>query len=237
MSTDPSTVLSMIDDFIIGGYSAARGRIESQYTYAIQASGTGTPVMPSATIAQDGNHPGIVEFTTGAGTDGASGIYGAGPSSGAHNLYLFLGAGAVTFECLFNIPTLSTAADEYRIKVGLGRTMSNAGDTNGAFLTYYRPTSVNWRTNTIKASTATAATSNSAVATGWTKLRIEANAAGTSVEFFINDVSIGVHTENIPTLGIGLIFSIDKLGGTTGTTPRLTGLDYWRTQQTFTTAR
>jgi hypothetical protein len=235
-NSNPGLYTLQFDDFRQGGYSAARGYVESGYQWSTYINSTGLPVMPSTTMLSEVNHPGICELTTGAGTAGAAAVF-AGNYGGSWNLAVVPGGGVITFETCFNLPALSSAADGFRIKLGLGRTPSNAGDTNNAVVDYYHTTSANWRRVTTKASSATSTTSATAVATGWHKIKIVINADATNVEFFYDDVSIGSNNTNIPLLGLSPLFSIDKLGGTTGTTPCLVGIDYIKVTQAFTTAR
>jgi hypothetical protein len=70
----------------------------------------------------------------------------------------------------------------------------------------------------------------------WYKLRIDINAAGTSVTFFINDVLVATHTTNIPssTTAIAPISIIHKSAGTTART-MLT--DYFMYEEIFTNPR
>ena len=52
-----------------------------------------------------------------------------------------------------------------------------------------------------------------AATTGWVRLKIIVNSAGTSVEYFINGTSVGSSTTNIPTVGMSVAVGIDHGAG------------------------
>lgn len=99
---------------------------------------------------------------------------------------------------------------------------------DGAYFEYDRLNSTNWRVKTSSNSTRTTGspTTPIAVDTSSHSFRIEVNADGTSVDFFIDDEFYATITTNIPT-GSGretaLGFSIIKSAGTTN---RIADIDY-----------
>jgi|GEM_PF-6433717 len=121
-------------------------------------------------------------------------------SSASATRHYVLGCGSWVFETLVNFETLSTASDEYVSIFGLLDGRANDSISNGIYFEYDRTNSVNFIGVTENSSTRTEIDSSVAVpttSTVWTKLRIEINAAGTSIEFFVNGVSIGTSTTNI----------------------------------------
>ena len=93
---------------------------------------------------------------------------------------------------------------------------TNSNDpTDGIYFRYHRATGLNWLLGTANASTRTNTDSGTAVDTSWVKLRTVVNNAGTSIEYFIDDVSQGSVTTNIPaTKDIGSSFRTKKTAGT-----------------------
>ncbi len=130
--------------------------------------------------------------------------------------------GSLTQEWRFLIPTLSTGVEEYAAVVGFGDTVG-AGhqQTNGIYFRYDRTVSTNWIAETAAGAVRTStATSTAVVAATWMYLRIQVNAAGTSVTYYINNVLVATVTTNIPGFiqQFGPLFKIVKSVGTTSRT-------------------
>ena len=129
---------------------------------------------------------------------------------------------------------------------GFGSVISNSSETNGVFITYDEggtangtTASANWQCVTVDNSVRTLTTSTTAVtASAWNKLRIEINAAGTSVTFYVNGTAIATHTTNIP-LASNSRYVLMKTGlaKTIGTTTRGFYCDYIGYENILTTAR
>ena len=127
------------------------------------------------------------------------------------------GGGAISLgtSAAIDITTLSNATDEFDIRVGLCDVTSGADCTDGVYFWYNRNTSVNWIRSTANGGTRTQTASTNAVATGWVYLQFVVADDESSVEFFVNNVSIGSNTLNIPTTAAtGLLFVIIKSAGT-----------------------
>ena len=109
--------------------------------------------------------------------------------------------------------------------MGLGEVSTATGDiANGAYFEYTHGTnSGNWQIKTAAASSRTTANTTTAADTNWHRFTIDINAGGTSVSFYIDgaEVANSPIATNIPTAGyFSDSFSIDKDGGSTGTTSR-----------------
>jgi hypothetical protein len=140
-------------------------------------------------------HPGV--WTMFVGTSGTSIC-----SIANNNLsYAFqIGFGSFVYETMVNLARLSTAADEYVNTYGLVQATYGAVATNGIFFEYDRTNSLNWIAVTVAGGVRTEIDSGVAAsdsASVWPKFKFTINAAATSVEFFVNDVSIGTSTTNI----------------------------------------
>lgn len=222
---DPTTTASLYDDFVTRPISPS-----APYGWSETAVGAGSAISQ---IAGDASHFGVIQLSTGTTTTGlANRSLGGGVVVGI----ILFGGGVMTFQTLINIPTLSTAGEEYDIIVGM--IDGTAGThVDGAYFKYDRNTSVNWLRGTASNSVVTETDSGTVVATGWTTLKIVVNAAATSIEYFVNGVSVGSNTTNIPTAAgreVGICWEISKSAGTTA---RLLNADYVTLNQTFTTAR
>jgi hypothetical protein len=205
------------------------------------ASGGSLGLIVGAQIPNRTNQQGVAFFQT---NTAATNYINYCSSSGAAQLWF--GGGAWNYEALININTFSTALERYRMIFGFGSVISNSSETNGVFITYDEggtangtTASANWQCVTVDNSVRTLTTSTTAVtASAWNKLRIEINAAGTSVTFYVNGVSIATHTTNIP-LASNSRYVLMKTGvaKTIGTATRGFYCDYIGYENILTTAR
>jgi hypothetical protein len=205
------------------------------------ASGGSIGLIVGAQIPNRTNQQGVAFFQT---NTAATNYINYCSSSGVAQLWF--GGGAWNYEALININTLSTALERYRMIFGFGSVISNSSETNGVFITYDEggtangtTASANWQCVTVDNSVRTLTTSTTAVtASAWNKLRIEINAAGTSVTFYVNGVSIATHTTNIP-LASNSRYVLMKTGvaKTIGITTRGFYCDYIGYENILTTAR
>lgn len=118
--------------------------------------------------------------------------------------------GVTTYETLINISSLSVSANRYQILCGFFDTYSGVNQVDWTYFLYdlfgvstWSAASANWQIVTAQNVgswwAATFTTTSTAVA-AWSrvKLKIVVNAGGTSVEFFVNNVSVGTIATNIP---------------------------------------
>ena len=182
-------------------------------TWKYMGSGTGNL---SFSLGGTALRPGIQRLYTGTDITGLASIYLASSA----NFFLF-GGGIYTIEGDINVQTLSDGTNTYYLRFGFGD-LYNADFVDGAYFEYYSPTSANWYRCTASNSTRTKTNTTIAVVAGtWTRLKVVVNAAGTSVEYFINGTSVGSNTTNIPTgtgRETGTFLQIIKTAGTTGRT-------------------
>ena len=177
---------------------------------------------------------GFAQYQTGTIATG----YATHINEGTVGRQFCFGGGSWVFETYLNIETLSTLTDRFRFVTGFGDNPTNASDGNAAIFTYDEGgiqngtiASPNWQCVTSVGSVRTLTTTTTAVvASAWTKLRIEVNAAGTSVTFYVNGTLVATHTTNIPTFvsaannrGFNVKQSILKI---TGLTNRSVFCDY-----------
>ena len=205
------------------------------------ASGGSLGLIVGAQIPNRTNQQGVAFFQTNLI---ATNYINYCSSSGLAQLWF--GGGAWNYEALININTLSTALERYRMIFGFGNVISNSAETDGVFITYDEGgtangtvASANWQCVSVANSVRTLTTSTTAVtASAWNKLRIEINAAGTSVVFYVNGTAIATHTTNIP-LASNSRYVIMKTGvaKTIGLTTRGFYCDYIVYENILTTSR
>jgi len=162
------------------------------------------------------------------------------------SIQMWFGGGVWNFETYIHINNLSDATNRFRTIHGFGSNTANTVETDGVFLTYDEggtlngtAASPNWQCVTVSNSVRTLTTTSTAVtANAWNKLRIEINAAGTSVGFYVNGTLIATHTTNIP-LGSATRYVTMKNGiyKTIGVTARLVYCDYIGYENILTTPR
>jgi len=165
-------------------------------------------------------------------------------SSGVLSMYL--GNGAWVFETSINLSNLSTALERFRTFHGFATSVSQGTESDGVFFTYEEggifngtAASPNWQCVTVANSVRTLTTTSTAVtASAWNKLRIEVNAAGTSVAFYVNGTLVATHTTNIP-LGSNSRYLNVKQGiyKAIGLTSRVMYVDYLGYENIQTTPR
>jgi len=248
-TVDAVNGLSFIDKFKRGVqyFTDFDNTASTTPNFAAFVSGTGADTrrtvipVPNATT----NQIGFAQYQTGTTATG----YATHINEGFVASQLFFGGGAWVFETFVNVETLSDATNRFRFVAGFGTSPANGAETNGAFFTYDEGGTINgtiaspnWQLETCVAGVRTLTTTSVAVTAGaWTKLRIEVNAAATSVAFYINGTLAATHTTNIPTWvsaatprGFNVKQSIVK---TIGTTNRSVFCDYLGYENRLTTPR
>jgi hypothetical protein len=199
-------------------------------------SGAGAASNVNPTNAN--NIVGVNTLATGTTATGRTVISTSGSS-------IRLGGGEWVYEASIYIPTLSNATERYQLIIGFFDTYTAANQVDGVYMLYDEggvstgsSASANWQAVTANNSTRTFTTSTSAVnAASWNRIKVIVNPSASSVEFFINDISQGVTTTNIPNtagrelgFGLGIIKSL-------GTTSRTVLVDYMNVNNYYTTPK
>lgn len=199
---------------------------------AFSSSGinSGTVTLGGA-VAQAGR-PGIVVLTTVTATNSAAGI------NRSNNTGLLVGGGVIVIDWGFFLSNLSDGTDTYAFRVGCGDTQT-ADFVNGFYIEYDSTASANYRIAAAENSARTKNTSSVAVtAAAWHNARLVANADGTSVEGFVDNVSIGTVTgANLPDVTPRYCHLAATMVRTAGTASRTVRLDYASFYQRFATPR
>jgi hypothetical protein len=204
--------------------------------------GTGSITRITGVYPNRTNQQGVIQLATGTLITGNA-SYRLGS---VNTPTFFIGSGAISYEVLINIETLSTLANRFvnvfGFYTGSSITTSNnlisfIYDEGGVFASGGIGASPNWKCVTGNAGTRTSTDSTVAVtASAWTKLRIEINANATSVGFYINDTLVATNASNIPATTTAMYF-LNGMQKTTGLTSVNMYADYLSFKQTFTTAR
>lgn len=207
LPVDPTVQAIIYDDFLMsGGVSNTIGA----YPWKTVASGTSTGVTVGTSTAAN---PGIITFARGQTNNGYSFLRGASGSGCAVK-----GGGAITITWLIKGPDyLSDVTDNYELYIGLGNGAANGSEpTDGVYFFYnYATSSGVWVGKTAAGSSRTSVVSATTVALNtWYTLKAVINAAGTSVEFFVNGVSAGTSTTNLPTAALTPLCGVFATTGT-----------------------
>lgn len=225
---DPSTQAILYEDFL--GDTSANSLIGNTAQTTL-VNGAAAAVAVTASTA---GRAGLVLFTdTTAGT-GYCFIRGAA-SKGAW----IPGSGPITWEWAIYAPSrVSDVTDNYELYVGLANgAATGAEPTDGVYFFYnYATSSGKWVGKTALGSSRTSVVSTTTVAINtWYTLKATINALGTSVEFFINGVSIGTTALTIPAAALTPICGMNT---TAGTATSITFMADWvKVIETFTNAR
>jgi hypothetical protein len=206
MFLDPRDNMFYFEDFLAGGTSTA--------SFNNTSTGTGASISNSGSNIA-GNAWGMLGVATGTTTTGRGSGRGGVLNLGDAN------AGYTVCMQRVKVNTLSTVTDEYLLEVGIhDATNVSTAPTEGVWFSYDRLTSTNWIINNAAASTTTSTTTSTAVSTNFVTLMWVANAAWTSIEYFIDGVSVGTHTTNIPNGGTNVnpTMRMIKSAGTTSIT-------------------
>lgn len=228
-----TTDLSIInfEDFIFDTYQGAAGPTtgvsnDNQYSFSPVTSGTATASRVDGTAALyvaygNGNdYTGIHRLDTGTTATGRAAV-----GSMDFTNRIKLKGKPVVFETRVRFPNLSTAGETFTAYIGLSDLLAPAAVlaatntiANGVYFRYTTAgilgtcrSSTVLNTDTVLAPALTANT--------WYKFKAEINAAGTSVNFYINDVQIGSSiTTNIPSGAMKFVFLMEKSVGITSRT-------------------
>jgi hypothetical protein len=174
-----------------------------------------------------GSRVGIVHLATGTTTSGRAAFYPTANNSMAYNDGT--GKSYMEFKAEFRSPAdLSDATNEYFIHAGfIDSVVEDSAD--GAFLKYtHSLNSGQWQFLTANTSTRTTGNSTVAMAVNtWYCLRVVMYPNGTA-EFYIDGVSLGRNTANLPSNGRDFSFGIvlRKNAGTTARNMQVDGVGY-----------
>jgi len=187
----------------------------------------------AASATADANSISQGDINTGGATDGCYNRLG-----GNLNGFRF-GQGVVLFEGRVLLSALADVTNDYVFICGFSDS-STGVPVDGAFFVYDRSVSTNWQVRNIASSTGSEVAGDTPVAAAaatWYKLRVVANAAGTSIAYYLNDVLYATVTSNVPgsTRFTGVICLLAEEAGDIGAV--YWQYDYMHASARLTTAR
>lgn len=177
---------------------------------------------------------GVVSCTLGTSAGASAGIYCGTPS-------ILFGDGDTRMDFQMQIPTLSDATDEFRVRAGFGDNTTTGAFTDGAYFEYTHGTNGgNWQILTANNNARDTQNTGTAANTNWNTFTIICNAGGTSVAFYINGVQVtnSPITTQIPTgagRNFGFDFQITRVSGSSNS--RSISVDWASFYKKFTTPR
>lgn len=209
----PNSTIQLFDDFLI--YSTF------QSTGPVPIISSGLNWRTSATVPMLGMQAGQT-LSTNPGVIRSSNLAAGGPNSfiimanGTSGLFpaFILGGGQLTVNWVLKTATLSDGTNRYILRFGIGDT-TTGDQANGCYFEYSDDINGgNYVIKTAAGSVRTSTNTATAATTGYMNFKIVVNAASSSVEFFIDNVSQGSIITNIPTLAVAPVCVLDRTAGT-----------------------
>lgn len=226
-SFSPNSTVQLVDDFI--------GSLDpSSATLLGALCWTDSGGFTAGTFPITNAHPGVIQNSAQT-ANGVSALI-LGKQAGGPPGFI-VGGGIITVNWVFNVVALSNGTNRYILRMGMGDTIGAGDQVNGAYIEYSdNLNSGNWTYKTASASSRTTTNSAVTVTTGWHNAQVVINAAGNSITYFMDGVSLGAAiTTNIPTTAIsGMIHLIGVLGTTAANSMEV---DLFYLTQTLTSAR
>ncbi len=230
---NPANGVQLFEDFISGGSSTSGSASAIFGALGWGWLGNGDVNYQTTNIA---SHPGVITLGTTSGTTNYSTIAVGGQTAtgsyGGNGAWLIDSTDSFTMHWWVRFPNLSTAAQRYASYIGfcIGDTSEPA---SGIYFTYSEATSANWIIKTGNSGVYSTTTTSTAVASNtWVKLTITLS-SGTA-EYFVDGVSVGTLSTNLPTGVLAIRAGIRK---TAGTTARTIDIDAMHLDYTFGTSR
>ncbi len=162
-------------------------------------SGAGASIAMESTSGDD-NHGSVLKIASGTATTGRAQI--TNKDTGGSLGRFKPGTGRMRYNWIFQVPVLSTAGEEFNIKVGMTDSEEGGGGlpSAGFYVEYKRLTSDSFVMVTRSGGIETRTTLLATPDTNWHRVTADLNAAGTSLLMYLDGVLVGSPiTTNIPT--------------------------------------
>ena len=185
--TSTNFVYEWFEDFNNYQFSTTQGNIP---LWGI-ASGTGAQNQRGTATSGESNRVGIVQCSPGS-------------ASGAHYAHLiniqniYLGGATHSFSTSIKLGTVPDGTNDYAFFSGFAINWPTPGNAAAILMIDRSVSTTNWQARTSRSGSSTTTDTGVAFSTSWTNLRVEINAAGTQVTFYINGTLVATHTTNLP---------------------------------------
>jgi hypothetical protein len=204
----------------------------SDLSVSINTAGANSGFTAITSVNPNKNLFGVYQLSNGTTNTGSARIY-------TNNSSLELGGGIIYCKNKIQILALTTALQDSILRVGIGdvitATTADQDHVNGVYFEYNRGSSLNWRICTSFTSIRTKINTTIPVVIGEHSVHYIVNETGTAIEFFINGVSVGTITTNIPiAVPMGYNSYLKKI---IGTTPYTVRFDYSQIFKKFSKGR
>ena len=190
----PESQIVLYDDFVVG--SSTTGEIGA-LGWGLSASATGIITV---------NH-GVFDIQTSASNGNLARLHLAGGVTGVGGTLGRLDVGNWHAKFYVRLPSVSVLL----ARVGLAAQASADPPDHGFFFLLDTATDGEWRGIARNSAVQSVAGGTVTADTNFTRFEIIANAAGTSFEFLIDDVSLGSLTTNIPIAGLAPFLQVKTL--------------------------
>ena len=224
------TLFTLMEDFA-GGINGTGSGVDLGSGFISRVSGGTVDSYPSS-----GNTSiGARQFNTGITTTGRAGaiLGGNNVDTIVNGTGVIFNGGSVYFRTRIVINSMSVLLDRFQIRFGLGNTVSS-DPAVGVYFEYDDTQSLNWRIKTAAGGVRTTTNTASIVGLSYTIFSALVNPTGTSVTFYINDISVGTITTNIPTnIGFGSCTPFFSIIKSTGTTTKFLVADYFYIRNSY----
>lgn len=186
--------------------------VYDDFVTAIAGSGFTFSNFVLVVVNTDANHCGLVRWVSNSVTTGSISTNVGG---------IQLDGGEIYFETCVQMQLLSDATDTYSFTCGFGDLTTSGAHTDEVGFRYtHSNNGGRWlavcRSNSVETGS-TLDTGITVAAGTWYRLGFRVNSTATSVEFFIDGVSVGSISSNIPTGAsrvVGICLKVDRTAGT-----------------------
>lgn len=185
-------------------------------------------------LADEDNHPGIINLSTTTSATGSALLYRASVNTSAAPCYYLSANEVLNFETLVRLNAAPSGTETFSTRIGLRDVNTNANVVWAQ--AYWTGAAAKWAIVTNKGGAGATTTDSTATpTTAWTHIRLAITTA--SVTLWVDGANVGSYSgTNIPlaSAGMGELFGIVK---TVGTTARTMDVDFSWVWKTYSSPR
>jgi hypothetical protein len=157
------------DDFLSSNFESSL-----DWNQISNGSGSGTAVNASSQAEISGNHPGVIQASTGTSAGGRGGLYlGRTGTSVTGSMRFDPNAGALDIEWMIRTPVLSDGVNDFFVVAGFDSNTGGGAGSNGLFFRLFA--TGNWEAvaRSTSLGTQTVVPTSVPPTTDWTRLRVQ----------------------------------------------------------------